>query len=139
MGSYGHEDQDAKTFSAWGIDYLRYDWCSAGTIYSDADMQPVYQKMGDALLNSKSADKRAEIWSFGVVLSELLAGHRVFQGETALRRLPDVPRGPIDFDKLPRKTPPVRALVRSWVNRNVRNRLREICNGLACCLGKLVA
>jgi hypothetical protein len=59
MGSYGHEDQDAKTFSAWGIDYLKYDWCSAGTIYSDADMQPVYQKMGDALLNSKSADKRA--------------------------------------------------------------------------------
>jgi Alpha galactosidase A len=72
MGSYGHEDQDAKTFSAWGIDYLKYDWCSAGTIYSDADTQPVYHKMGDALLNSKSADKRAEIWSFGVVGSELL-------------------------------------------------------------------
>jgi alpha-galactosidase len=52
MGSYGHEDQDAKTYSAWGIDYLKYDWCSAGTIYGDEDMQPVYQKMGDALLKS---------------------------------------------------------------------------------------
>src|ERR1017187_36670 len=49
-GSYGHEDQDAKTFAAWGIDYLKYDWCSAGTIYTDEDMQAVYQKMGDALL-----------------------------------------------------------------------------------------
>jgi len=25
-GSYGHEEQDAKTYAAWGIDYLKYDW-----------------------------------------------------------------------------------------------------------------
>src|SRR5579875_937576 len=28
-GSYGHEEQDAKTFAAWGVDYLKYDWCGA--------------------------------------------------------------------------------------------------------------
>src|SRR5215471_1023774 len=49
-GSYGHEEQDAKTFAAWGIDYLKYDWCSASRIYKDSEMQAVYQKMGDALL-----------------------------------------------------------------------------------------
>ena len=27
-GSYGHEDQDAKTYGEWGVDYLKYDWCS---------------------------------------------------------------------------------------------------------------
>jgi alpha-galactosidase len=27
-GSYGHEEQDAKTYAAWGIDYLKYDLCS---------------------------------------------------------------------------------------------------------------
>src|SRR5262249_28205 len=48
-GSYGHEEQDAKTFAAWGIDYLKYDWCSASRIYKNEEMQPVYQKMGDAL------------------------------------------------------------------------------------------
>src|SRR5690242_16317782 len=48
-GSYQHEDQDAKTYAAWGIDYLKYDWCGAGNIYQDEDMQAVYQKMGDAL------------------------------------------------------------------------------------------
>jgi alpha-galactosidase len=48
-GSYGHEEQDAKTFAAWGIDYLKYDWCSARTIYKDDQLQAVYQKMGDAL------------------------------------------------------------------------------------------
>ena len=47
--SYGHEGQDAKAFAAWGIDYLKYDWCSAGIIYKDEKLQPVYQKMGDAL------------------------------------------------------------------------------------------
>jgi alpha-galactosidase len=47
--SYGHEAQDAKLFAAWGIDYLKYDWCSAGIIYKNDALQPVYQKMGDAL------------------------------------------------------------------------------------------
>ena len=48
-GSYGHEEQDAKTYAAWGIDYLKYDWCSAGKSIRTRAMQGVYQKMGDAL------------------------------------------------------------------------------------------
>ncbi len=48
-GSYGHEKQDAQTFAAWGIDYLKYDWCSAGSIYKNDQLQAVYQKMGEAL------------------------------------------------------------------------------------------
>ena len=51
-GSYGHEEQDARTYAAWGIDYLKYDWCGARNIYTDQEMQAVYQKMGDALLKS---------------------------------------------------------------------------------------
>jgi alpha-galactosidase len=51
-GSYGHEQQDARTYAAWGIDYLKYDWCGAFTIYKDSEMPAVYQKMGDALLAS---------------------------------------------------------------------------------------
>jgi alpha-galactosidase len=26
-GSYGHEEQDAKLFASWGIDYIKYDLC----------------------------------------------------------------------------------------------------------------
>ena len=48
-GSYQHEEQDAKTWAAWGIDYLKYDWCSAEKVYKPSDMQAVYKKMGDAL------------------------------------------------------------------------------------------
>ncbi len=47
--SYGHEEQDAKTFASWGIDYLKYDWCSASAIYKNDALQPIYQKMGAAL------------------------------------------------------------------------------------------
>ena len=48
-GSYGHEEQDARQYAAWGIDYLKYDWCSASSIYKNDQLQPVYQRMGDAL------------------------------------------------------------------------------------------
>jgi alpha-galactosidase len=48
-GSYAHEDQDAKTWAAWGIDYLKYDWCSASEVFKPADMQAVYQRMGEAM------------------------------------------------------------------------------------------
>jgi alpha-galactosidase len=51
-GSYGHEQQDANTYAKWGFDYLKYDWCSASEIYKNDEMQPVYQKMGDALLKT---------------------------------------------------------------------------------------
>ena len=48
-GSYGHAKQDARTYADWGIDYLKYDWCSARNIYKNDDLEPVYQEMGAAL------------------------------------------------------------------------------------------
>ena len=71
-GSYGHEVQDAKTYAAWGIDYLKYDWCGARNIYKDSEMQPLYQMMGDALLAtgrpivySLCQYGRADVWKWG--------------------------------------------------------------------------
>ena len=31
-GSYTYEEKDAQTYAEWGIDYLKYDWCSYGRI-----------------------------------------------------------------------------------------------------------
>jgi alpha-galactosidase len=71
-GSYGHEAQDARMWAAWGIDYLKYDWCGASNIYTDADMPAVYQKMGDALLvagrpivYSLCQYGRVDVWKWG--------------------------------------------------------------------------
>jgi alpha-galactosidase len=51
-GSYQHEEQDAKSYAAWGVDYLKYDWCSASQVYDYHSMPAVYAKMGLALENS---------------------------------------------------------------------------------------
>jgi len=50
-GSYGHEEQDARTFAAWGMDFLKHDWCSAARIYgySPENLRASYLKMGRAL------------------------------------------------------------------------------------------
>lgn len=52
QGSYQHEAQDAATFARWGIDFLKYDWCSYDDIAKDhslAELKKPYQLMGDAL------------------------------------------------------------------------------------------
>jgi alpha-galactosidase len=45
-GSFGHEEPDAKTYAAWGMDYLKYDLCSYDGM---GDQVAAYKKMGDAL------------------------------------------------------------------------------------------
>ena len=50
--SYQNEEQDASTYASWGIDYLKYDWCSYGGIAKDgslAELQKPYRVMRDAL------------------------------------------------------------------------------------------
>ena len=43
-GSYQHERQDARTYAKWGIDYLKYDWCSYGDIVKGDSSLPTLQK-----------------------------------------------------------------------------------------------
>jgi len=76
----------------------------------------------------KPVDKRSDIWSFGVVLFEMLTGTRLFEGgETISHTLADVLRAPIDFSKLPTSTPSaIRDLLRRCLDRDVKNRLRDI-------------
>jgi hypothetical protein len=43
-GSQGHEYQDALTYARWGVDYLKYDWCSTGA----RNAEEAYALMADA-------------------------------------------------------------------------------------------
>ena len=50
--SYQHEVQDANSYAKWGVDYLKYDWCSYGNIEPRPDMagmQKPYAVMRKAL------------------------------------------------------------------------------------------
>jgi alpha-galactosidase len=69
-GSYGHEAQDAKTYAAWGIDYLKYDLCGFRKVMTDQApndpakqmqmMKDAYEKMHQAL----QATGRPIVYSF---------------------------------------------------------------------------
>ena len=50
--SYQHELQDAESYASWGIDYLKYDWCSYDNIAKDhslPELKKPYFVMRDAL------------------------------------------------------------------------------------------
>jgi len=47
-GSRGYEFQDARQYAAWGVDYLKYDWCN----HSTQDSAASYSIMRDALAKS---------------------------------------------------------------------------------------
>jgi len=44
-GSLGHEYQDALQYAAWGVDYLKYDWCNTTT----QDAKAAYALIRNAL------------------------------------------------------------------------------------------
>ncbi len=76
--SYQHEQQDANTYAKWGIDYLKYDWCSYGGIADEQTLPELekqklpYHVMGDALdktdrdiVYSLCQYGMADVWKWG--------------------------------------------------------------------------
>ena len=52
VGSYQHEELDARRFAEWGFDFLKYDWCSYGRIAkgrSREELKKPYILMKEAL------------------------------------------------------------------------------------------
>jgi eukaryotic-like serine/threonine-protein kinase len=75
----------------------------------------------------RPVDKRADIWAFGAVLYEMLAGQRAFQGDDVSDLLVAVLSKDVDLGALPPTTPAsVRTLIRRCLERDPRNRLRDI-------------
>ena len=77
----------------------------------------------------KPVDKRADIWSFGVLLFEMLTAKRLFDGETVSDVLAAVLTREPQWKELPAATPPsVRRLLRRCLERNPRNRQHDIAD-----------
>ena len=52
--TFQHEDQDAATYAKWGVDYVKYDWCSYGNIARDITLQQYADLVPDSAEQLKS-------------------------------------------------------------------------------------
>jgi alpha-galactosidase len=75
LASYRHEYQDARTWAGWGVDYLKYDWCSYGAIAKDESlpelkrpyllMRYALDKTGRDIVYSLCQYGMGDVWEWG--------------------------------------------------------------------------
>jgi len=94
---------------------------SAGLLLGTAGYMSPEQAKG------KSVDRRADIWAFGCVLFEMLAGKPAFEGETITDKLAAVVRGEPEWTQLPDKTSNrIRELLQRCLQKDLKQRLQAI-------------
>jgi len=77
--------------------------------------------------HGKPADRRADIWSFGVVLFEMLSGRTAFSGQSVSETLASVLKSEPEWRTLPAGMPPVIVtLLRRCLTKEPRSRLQAI-------------
>jgi len=74
-GSYQHEVQDARTFAKWGVDLLKYDYCSFDELKKDGSMgeqrrpydvmQKALQGLERDIIHSVCNYGRGDVWTWG--------------------------------------------------------------------------
>ena len=93
----------------------------AGSILGTASYMSPEQARGRTL------DRRSDVWSFGCVLYEALAGQRAFPGETIPDVIAKVIQGEPDWSRLPPALPPgIRRLLGRCLQKDPEKRIRDI-------------
>src|SRR6185369_5706808 len=96
---------------------LTLDATQAGTILGTAAYMAPEQAKG------KPADRRSDIWSFGVIVHEMLSGKRLFHGESAVEILGGVLNKEPDISAAPQR---VHKLLRWCLEKDRKQRLASI-------------
>jgi serine/threonine-protein kinase len=77
----------------------------------------------------KAADRRADVWAFGVLLLEMLTGLKTFPGDTATDVLGGIVHKEPEWEQLPNDTPaPIRSLLERCLRKDRSRRLHDIAD-----------
>ena len=112
--------------------HSRADLAASPTITSPAQMTGVGMILGTAAYMSpeqakgKPVDKRTDIWAFGCVLYEMLAGRRAFEGDGVTDTLAAILRGEPDWTLLPTLPPTLHTLIRRCLAPDWRRRIASM-------------
>ena len=75
----------------------------------------------------RPVDGRTDVWAFGCVLYEMLAGKKAFPGDTVSDTIAAIIEREPDWGALPAAVPPeIRALLRRCLQKSVKRRLRNM-------------
>ncbi|HVS01329.1 MAG TPA: serine/threonine-protein kinase, partial [Thermoanaerobaculia bacterium] len=100
---------------------MTYQATMAGVLLGTAAYMSPEQAAG------KPADRRADIWAFGVVVLEMLTGRRLFEGETVSHVLAGVLKDEPDWSRLAPQLPaPLRRLLARCLRKDPQRRLQSI-------------
>jgi serine/threonine protein kinase len=116
LAKAGGEDQQSATLDSPTIMHLP---TQAGVILGTASYMAPEQARG------KAVDKRADIWSFGVVLYEMVTGKRPFEGEDLTEILAAVVKTEPDLTQAPAE---LRRLLEACLHKDPKKRLRDIAD-----------
>ncbi len=107
------------------------DLSQSPTIMTGATMHGVIlgtaAYMSPEQARGKRVDRRADIWAFGCVLFDMLAGQQAFSGETVSDTLASVLAREPDWDRVPKNTPAaIQRLLHRCLTKDPKQRLRDI-------------
>jgi eukaryotic-like serine/threonine-protein kinase len=90
---------------------------------------PAYMSPEQA--KGRPVDRRADIWAFGAVLFEMLAGTRAFEGDDVSEVMAGILKLEPHWTRLPADLPePVRRLLRRCLEKDPKKRLRDVAEGM---------
>jgi serine/threonine protein kinase len=118
----------AKAFSG---EHEEVNLSHSPTLSDAATMQGVIlgtaAYMSPEQAKGKNADKRADIWAFGVVLFEMLTGRGAFQGDDVSEIIASVIKGDVQLDRLPANLHPrVREAITRCLQKDPKRRYSSI-------------
>ncbi|MGQ0737113.1 MAG: protein kinase domain-containing protein, partial [Acidobacteriota bacterium] len=117
---FGLARQDPAV-EAGDLDHPSTFGTEAGSVVGTASYMSPEQARG------RPVDRRTDIWAFGCLLFELLAGRRVFSGPTTSDTFVAILEREPEWSLLPHQTPPaIRRLLRRCLEKDAARRLRDM-------------